>query len=123
MAVRLTTMTLSAAALALISGPALAGPCTDEIYQADVVIGKRLDAIAAAGRPAPESNFATMHRQPTPQSVAGAEAQVGDLSEADMNALTQDMEEARKADAANDRAGCEKALADVRRILGVLPTK
>jgi len=112
---------LSAAALALLSGPALAGPCTDEIYQADVVIGKRLDAIAAAGKPAPESNFATMHRQPTPRSVAGAEAQAGDLSETDLSALTQDMEEARKADAANDRAVCEKALADVRRILGVLP--
>ena len=122
MAVR-ASRSLSAAALALLSGPALAGPCTDEIYQAEVALGKRLNAIAAAGRPAPESNFATMHRQPTPQSVAGAEAQVGDLSEADLNAMTQDMEEARKADAANDRAGCEKALADVRRILGALPTK
>jgi len=100
---------------------AQAGPCTNEIYQADVAIGKRLGAVAAQGKTAPESNFATMHRQPTPQSVAGAEAQVGDLSEADLNTVTQDMEAARKADAANDHAGCEKALADVRRILGVLP--
>ncbi len=112
---------LSAAALALLSRPALAGPCTDEIYQADVAAAKRLDAIAAQGKAAPESNFATMHRQPTPGTVARAEAQVGDLSEADLNTLTQDMEAAHKADAANDRAGCEKALADVRRILGVLP--
>ena len=113
----------AAAALVLWTATSHAGPCTDGIYQADVAIGKRLDAIAAQGRVAPESNFATMHRQPTPGTVARAEAQVGDLSEADLDAMTQDMEEARKVDAANDRAGCEKALADVRRILGVLPTK
>ena len=110
-----------AAALALWTAPALAGPCTDEVYQADIAIGKRLNAIAARGRAAPESNFATMHRQPTPGTVARAEAQVGDLSETDLNTLTQDMDAARKADAGNDRAGCEKALADVRRIIGVLP--
>jgi hypothetical protein len=120
MAVRLA-MGWSAAALAFLTGPALAGPCTDEIYQAQIAIGKRLDAAAARGQAAPESNFATMHRQPTPGSVASAEAQVGDLSDADLNVLTQDMGEARKSDAAGDHAGCEKALADVRRILGVLP--
>ena len=112
-----------AAALVLWTATSHAGPCTDEIYQADVAIGKRLDAIAGQGRAAPESNFATMHRQPTPGTVARAEAQVGDLSDADLNAMTQDMEEARKADAANDQAGCEKALADVRRIVGVPPTR
>ncbi|MBV8103120.1 MAG: hypothetical protein JO223_00540 [Hyphomicrobiales bacterium] len=112
-----------AAALVLWTATSHAGPCTNEIYQADVALGKRLDAIAAQGRAAPESNFATMHRQPTPGTVARAEAQVGDLSDADLNTMTQDMEEARKADAANDHAGCEKALADVRRILGVLPTR
>ncbi len=110
-----------ATALALLSGEALAGPCTDEIYQAQIAIGKRLDAAAARGKAAPESTFATTHHQPTPSSVANAEAQVGDLSDADLNALTQDTDEARKADAAGDQAGCEKALADVRRILGVLP--
>jgi hypothetical protein len=110
-----------AAALVLWTAASYAGPCTDEIYQADIAIGKRLDVAAAAGRSAPESNFATMHRQPTQGTVARAEEQAGDLSEADLNALTQDMEEARKADAANDHAGCEKALGDVRRVLGVLP--
>jgi hypothetical protein len=115
------TIASGAAALALWTGESFAGPCTDEVYQADVAIGKRLDAAAAAGKAAPESNFATMHRQPTPRTVAGAEAQVGDLSDADLNTITQDMEAAREADAANDQAGCEKALADVRRILGILP--
>ncbi len=109
-------------ALAFAFGAAAhAGPCTDEVYQAQVAIGKRLDAAAAAGKSGTQSSFATMHRQPTPGTVARAEAQVGDLSEADLNTITQDMEAARKADAANDQAGCEKALADVRRILGVLP--
>ncbi len=110
-----------AAAFALWTVAADAGPCADEIYQADLAIGKRLDAAAAAGRPAPESNFATMHRQPTPGTLAQAEQQAGDLSATDVQTMEQDMQAARKADAANDHAGCEKALDDVRRILGVLP--
>lgn len=110
-----------AAALICWSAASRAGPCTDEIYQVNVAIGKRLDAVAAAGRPAAELSFATTHHQPTPQSLAQAEAQAGDLSEADLNTVTHYMDDARKADAANDHAGCEKALADVRRLLGVLP--
>jgi len=110
-----------ALALALWNSASCAGPCADQIYQSDVAIGKRLDAAAARGKPAAESNFATMHRQPTPGTVAQAEEQAGDLSAADVQTLEQDMQAARTADAANDHAGCEKALADVRRILGVLP--
>ena len=104
-------------ALALIAAPAHAGPCTQEIYDADIAVGKRLDAIAAAGKTAPQSTAATLHRQPTPQSVAGAEAKLGDISETEVHDLTQDMEEARKADAAGDLAACQKALADIQRLL------
>ncbi len=110
-----------AAAFALWTAASYAGPCADEIYQAQTALGKRLDAAAAQGKAAPESSFATTHHQPTPQSLASAEAQVGDLSDSDLNTITQDMDAARNADATNDHAGCEKALADVRRILGVLP--
>ena len=110
-----------AAALAMWTATSYAGPCANEIYQADVAIGKRLNAAAAAGKPGIESNFATMNRQPTPGSVARAEEKVGDLSATEAQTVEQDMAAARKADAGNDQAGCEKALADVRRILGVLP--
>jgi hypothetical protein len=108
---------LSSAALALFSTAAQAGPCAGQIYDEDIAISKRLDAAAARGKPAPESGFATMHRQPTPLTVAGAEEKAGDLSEADVKALTAFMDEARKADTAGDIAACKKALADVDRML------
>jgi hypothetical protein len=39
------------------------------------------------------------------------------LSLADFEAITKDMDEARNADDAGDRAGCEKALDTVDRML------
>jgi hypothetical protein len=116
MAVR-TAIALSVAALVLCAVAAHAGPCAGEIYDADIAINKRLDAAAAQGKTAPESGFATMHRQPTPQSIAGAEVKAGDLSEADVKALGAFMQEARKADGAGDLSACRKALADLQRIL------
>ncbi len=103
--------------LVLFAAPVHAGPCTDRIYQTDLAVAKLLDVAAAQGRPAPESTFATMHRQPTPSTVASAEAKVGDLSPADFQAITEDMDQARDADDAGDRAACEKALGAVDRIL------
>jgi hypothetical protein len=117
MAVR-TAIALSVAALVLCNAAARAGPCAGEIYDADIAINKRLDAAAAQGKTAPESGFATMHRQPTPLTVAGAEVKAGDLSEADVKALGAFMDEARKADGAGDLAACRKALADLQRFLG-----
>jgi hypothetical protein len=107
------------AGMAFILGAATAhaGPCTDRIYQTDLDVAKILDSAAAEGRPAPESTFATMHRQPTPGSVASAEQQAGDLSADEVQAITEAMDVARHADDANDRDGCEKALAEVDRML------
>jgi hypothetical protein len=107
------------AGMAFILGAATAhaGPCTDRIYQTDLDVAKILDSAAAEGRPATESTFATMHRQPTPGSVASAEQQAGDLSADEVQAITEAMDVARHADDANDRDGCEKALAEVDRML------
>jgi hypothetical protein len=109
----------AAAGVAFILGAATAhaGPCTDRIYQTDLEVAKILDSAAAQGRAAQESTFATMHRQPTPGSVASAEQQVGDLSADEVQAITEAMDVARHADDSNDRNGCEKALADVDRML------
>jgi hypothetical protein len=104
-------------ALILDATPAYAGPCTDRIYQTDLTVAKLLDAAAAQGRTAPQSAFATMHRQPTPGSIASAEQQAGDLSSADVQAITEAMDVARRADDQGDRAGCEKALSQVDRVL------
>jgi hypothetical protein len=100
-----------------------AGPCTDRIYQTDLAVAKLLNVAAAQGRPAAQSTFATMHRQPTPSTVASAEAKAGDLSPADFEAITKDMDEARNADDAGDRDGCEKALVAVDQILNHSPAQ
>ncbi len=107
------------AGMALILGvaPAHAGPCTDRIYQTDLDVAKLLDSAAAQGQPAAESTFATMHRQPTPGSIATAEQDAGDLTSEEAEAITEALDEARHADDAGDRDGCEKALSDVDRIL------
>jgi 3-methyladenine DNA glycosylase/8-oxoguanine DNA glycosylase len=58
----------------------LAGPCSQQIDQVQAKIDAKLEAIAAAGRSARESVAATMHRQPTLESIAAAEANLGDAS-------------------------------------------
>lgn len=109
----------AATGMALIfgAGPAHAGPCTDRIYQADLDVARLLHSAAAQGRTAPESAFATMHRQPTPGSIASAEQQAGALSTEEVQAITVAMDEARHADGEGDGDGCQKALSDVDRIL------
>jgi hypothetical protein len=109
----------AAAGLALIFGgeAAYAGPCTDRIYQADLDVAKLLHSAAAQGPTARESAFATMHRQPTPASIASAEQQAGALSTEEVQAITEAMDEARQADDEGDGGGCEKALSDVDRRL------
>lgn len=110
---------LALGAIILVLAPlaAEAGPCTDEIYQTDIAIGKRLNGAAAHGATGTESTFATMHRQPTPSTVAGAEAKLGDLPDADLRRIETFMDAARKADASNDKATCEQALAEAHKIL------
>ena len=107
-----------AAALVLWTAACQAGPCAERIYRDDIALGKKLDAAAARGRGAAQSTFATTHHQPTPSSLAQAEAAVGDISEADAKAASEAMVEAKKADDAGDKAACEKALADFDRIFG-----
>ena len=108
---------LAGMALALGVATAHAGPCTDRIYETDLEVAKILNSAAAQGRPATQSTFATMHRQPTPGSIASAEQEAGDLTSEEAQAVTEAMDAARHADDAGDSAGCEEALADVDRML------
>ena len=112
-----TAVAPAATALALIAAPAHAGPCTDRIYQADLAVEKILDAAASNGKPAAQSTFATMHRQPTPGTVASAEQKAGDLSSAQVEAITAKLDAARDADDKGDSAACERALNEVDRML------
>jgi hypothetical protein len=109
------------AAFACVVCPALAyaGPCAEDLYKADLDIGKRLDEIAANGKAGAESTFATAHHQPTPATVAGAEEKLGDISEAQVTAVRNYMAEAKQADDSGDKNACEKALSEARNILGM----
>jgi|SRR5579871_4278781 len=101
----------------LLAGPASAGPCTGEIHDLQLALNAKLDALAARGRTAPQSTAATLHRQPTPDSLASAEAKAGDISEGDVAKIREFIAQARKADDANNPAACHKALGDARSAL------
>ena len=114
-------LAIGAAALTFLALPCVTGPCLQEIDRAQIEVDMRIEAIAGAGPSAKESTAATLHHQPTPGSLAAAEEKPGEgaqLAEA-VAALAR----ARAADSANDKSGCEKALADVRRILATPRTK
>ena len=117
----MTMRALAFAAIACALCPALshAGPCAEDLYRAEVDVGKRLDQIAAAGKTGAELAFATTHHQPTPATIAGAEESVGDISSAQVKAVRQYMADAKKADDAGDKAACEQALSQARNLLGM----
>jgi len=107
-----------AAVLAASMSASYAGPCSHEIDRVQVAIDARLNANAAAGPAARESTAATEHRQPTPSSIAAAEAGLGEVSPQKLEAISAAMARAREADGAGNQSACEQALADVRRALG-----
>ena len=72
---------------------------------------------------APESTAAKTHHQPTPSSIAAAEAEHGQLSPEEFTAVNAAMAQALKADGAGDRSACEQALADAKRLLGSAGTQ
>ena len=104
-------------AVALIAAPAHADPCADRINAANLAVEKLLDAAAAKAKPAAESSFATMHRQPTPGTVASAEEKQGELSSDEVVAITSKLDAARDADNRGDGPACEKAMNEVDRML------
>ena len=81
-------------------------------------IDAKLEAKASGGPTARESTAALLHRQPTPGSIAAAEARLSELSDETVSTIAQTMERARAADSAGDTKACEGALADVERVIG-----
>jgi hypothetical protein len=69
---------LAAIALALSIVASHAGPCSLEIDRMQDRVDAMIAALAAAGPSARESTAATMHRQPTPNSIAAAEEGLGE---------------------------------------------
>ena len=115
--------TLAVAALAASMSAAYAGPCSPEVIQIQNLIDARIHAKAAGAATAPESTAAMMHRQPTPSSIAAAEAELGEISPEALNAVNAAMARAVEADGAGDRSACEQALADAKRLLGSAGTQ
>ena len=105
---------LAAGLVCVGAAAANAGPCIEEIAQVQARYDARLNAAAASGPTAPESTAATMHRQPTPNSVAGAEVKLGELSPEKADAFAAAMKRAREADAVGNQSACEQALGDAR---------
>jgi hypothetical protein len=99
-------------------GAAQAGPCASDISALEVAYDAKLKAAAASGPTGAESASATMHRQPTPNSIARAEVKLGDLSPEKAEAFAAAMKRAREADGAGDRSACMQALGEARRALG-----
>lgn len=108
---------LSAAALALSISASHAGPCTKQIDRMQAQIDAKVEAIAAAGPFMREGTFAGMNNQPTPRSIAAAEARRGEISWQTLDTVRQAMVRARAADAASDARACRRALAEVGRAI------
>jgi len=101
---------------------AYAGPCSPEVTQIQNLIDGKIHVKVGAAT-APESTAAKTHHQPTPSSIAAAEAEHGQLSPEEFTAVNAAMAQALKADGAGDRSACEQALADAKRLLGSAGTQ
>jgi hypothetical protein len=108
-----------AAVFAASTSAGYAGPCSQDIARLQAAMDATLRAVTAAGPRAPESTAATMHRQPTPRSIATAESELGGgLSPDQVKAAASAMARAREADSANDESACKQAIADAEHVLG-----
>jgi hypothetical protein len=105
-----------AAALALWPSPGRAGPCAGDIDRIWVEIGAKLQARLAAGRSAPQTTIALLHRQPTLNSIATAEGNL-DQRWLPMETAVAALARARQADRASDSFACKQAIAEAQRAI------
>ena len=70
---------------------------------------------AATGPTAKQSDFATMRRQPTPETVSRAEAEIGDWQGATKAVAA--IQNARNAKSRGDQGACLEALESARRVI------
>lgn len=97
--------------LTLVLVPAVhAGPCTAQINSLQQQI-KLAGSNPAVGPSGTQTVGAQLHHQPTPATVQNAES----VANTDADAA---LDRARKADAAGDASGCQKALVEANRLYG-----
>ena len=112
---------IAAFSLSAPTSAAFAGPCSPEIIRIQELVDARIHA--KAGPATALESIGELHHQPTPSSVASAEAELGRLSPEELTAVNAAMARAVEADGASDRSGCEQALADAERLLGSAGTQ
>ena len=113
-------LVICAIAFAAWGSAANAGPCAQGIDRLQAQFDSKLEANAAAGQSARESTAATMNRQPTPHSIAAAEAKLGEISPEKVQAFEAAIARARVADRVADPSACDHALADAQSALDQL---
>src|SRR5258708_38709216 len=96
--------------------PSYAGPGSPQIAHMQSSVDALIAAAAVASPPGRQSTAAMRHRQPTPSSVAAAEARIEE--EERVKPVAAALAQAREADRSGDNDTCERALADVRRAIG-----
>lgn|SRR5690349_21783847 len=87
---------------------AASNDCGAAIKRVQAELDAALDKRAGAGRTAKQSPAATMRRQPTPETVARAEAEIGDW-EGGTRAVSA-LSDARSAMARGDQQACVEAV-------------
>jgi len=96
---------------------AQAGPCTADIDRFQAQLDTTIDTIAGRVKAGRESIDALLHHEPTPATIAAAEEQLGGGKETVQAVIA--VRRARLADAAGDATGCQQALGDARRLIGL----
>ena len=80
--------------------------------------GRSFQSRSTKYRSQQQSTVAGRHVQPTPNSMAAAEAKVGGLSPETIEQIRGSMARARTADAVGDNVACKEALAEVQSVIG-----
>jgi hypothetical protein len=86
-----------------------AGECASRLQSLEERAVGVLESAAERGRSAGEGTAATMHRQPTPRSIAESEEKLGELPREKVEAFRSAFLRARMAEAAGDETGCQNA--------------
>jgi hypothetical protein len=109
--------TWSVVALCASLSAAHARSCSNDVDHMQARIDANVEAIAAAGPAVPPGIGAGMGVQPTPFGMATVEEKMGELKRSKVDAVHDAMTRARAASSAGKYKACEKALADVRRLI------
>jgi len=105
---RITAGLFLGAVLGLNSTFAQAGPCSADIAQFEAAV-RESAGNPYAGLTAPQAVGAQLDRQPTPASMKRAEQRL-------KSEFSVAMARAKRLDAQNNRAGCERALSVAKRM-------